>query len=123
MSSLIFLSLYHPVLSISIILVLWNLTFVYAQPDSLQAPKTSKVIPYNSSTSPLSGSFTIVPESSKSIPYNSSTLRLPLSSTPSFSVTNASLTFSNQILNGNTSKQVKNSIVSHTIAIINGEKH
>lgn len=126
MSSLVFLGLYYPALSISVILVLCNLIFASAQPASLQAPITSKVIPYNHSASPLSStlSFTIGPELSKVIPYNSSKLELALSSTPSFSVSNASLTFSKDILNGNTSKQeFKNSVVPHTIAVINGEKH
>jgi hypothetical protein len=80
MSKLIFLGLCYPLFIIFIMLILLNLVFVYAQPHSLQTPITSKVIPYNSSTSPLT-------------------------STSSYSVTNATVTFSKQILNGNTSKQ------------------
>lgn len=119
-----FLNLYYSFFIIFIILVWLNLVlFVNAQSfNTLQTPIASKVVPYNSSALPVSnaGSHLEIPKSSKVAPYNSSVL--PVSNPTSYTVTNVSTTFSSAILNGNNSKQFKDSVVPSASVIIKGNK-
>lgn len=90
---------------------------------SANIPITSKVISHNSSVFPLTNSalhiLTSTHPLSKVISYNNRTANS--TNTQSFTTTtNATLTFSTVILNGNTPQKFKNSIVPYTSSILRG---
>lgn len=97
-----------------------NWVFGYVQGQSSSAPITSRVIPYNSSALPLTNKVSEIqiPTLSMVVPHTS--LTSPFTNTPSYTTTNTTFTFSSTTLNGITSKQFRDSIVSSMSSIIKG---
>jgi len=91
---------------------------------SANIPTTSKVISHNSSVFPLTNTALHILISTHPlvffvISYNNQTAHS--TSTQSYTTTtNGTLSFSTVILNGKTSQQFKNSIVSYTSSILRG---
>ena len=97
-----------------------NWVFGYVDGQSSSAPITSRVIPYSSSALPLTNKVSEVeiPKLSIVVPHSSQTS--PFTNTPSYTTTNTTFTFSSATLNGTTSKQFRDSIVTSTSSILKG---
>jgi len=98
-----------------------NFLFAYAQLDNLGRPITAKVVPSNSSATPSNAPFhKVIPATAKVVPSNSSATpsRTPSSS---FTVTNASITFFENVIFGTNTKQFVVSIVNSSDRLIVGD--
>jgi hypothetical protein len=122
-----------------------NFLFAYAQLDNLGRPITAKVVPSNSSATPSNAPFhKVIPATAKVVPSNSSAtpsnapfykvipataMVVPSNSTTtasrtpssSFTVTNASITFFENVIFGTNTKQFVVSIVNSSDRLIVGD--
>jgi len=104
-----------------ILLLTSNFLFVYAQFDNLGRPITSKVVPANSSATPSNAPFyKSIPATSKVVPANSSTTPSRTSSS-SYTVTNATITFFDNVIFGTNTKKFVVSIVNSSDMLIVGD--
>jgi hypothetical protein len=93
----------------------------YAQSDnSLRRPITTKVVPSNFSAIPSNAPFsTVVPITTKVVPSNFSAAT-PLAITPSFTVTNATVTSSYYNITGDLTKRYTSEITNSSYTILLG---
>ncbi len=93
----------------------------YAQSDNnLGRPITTKVVPSNFSAIPSNAPFsTIVPITTRVVPSNFSAAT-PLTITPSFTVTNATVTFSYHNITGDLTKRYTSEITNSSYTILLG---
>ena len=93
----------------------------YAQSDNnLTRPITTKVVPSNFSAIPSNAPFsTIIPITTKVVPSNFSAAA-PLAITPSFTVTNATVTFSYHNITGDLTKRYTSEITNSSYTILLG---
>jgi hypothetical protein len=104
-----------------ILLLTSNFLFVYAQSDNPGRPITSKVVPANSSATPSNAPFyKAIPATSKVVPANSSTTPSRTSSS-SYTVTNATITFFDNVTFGTNTKKFVVSIVNSSDTLIVGD--
>jgi len=104
-----------------ILLLTSNFLFVYAQSDNPGRPITSKVVPANSSATPSNAPFyKAIPATSKVVPANSSTTPSRTSSS-SYTVTNATITFFDNVIFGTNTKKFVVSIVNSSDTLIVGD--
>jgi hypothetical protein len=102
-----------------IFLLTLNFTFVYAQLNTLGRPITSKVVPSNFSSTPSNAPiYQVIPITSKVVPYRFSAT--PLAISPSYTVTNATITFADEIISGLVKKYFSVSIVNSSDIMITG---
>jgi hypothetical protein len=126
-----------------IFLLTLNFTFVYAQLNTLGRPITSKVVPSNFSSTPSNAPiyqvipitskvvpsnfsstpsnapiYQVIPITSKVVPYKFSAT--PLAISPSYTVTNATITFADEIISGLVKKYFSVSIVNSSDIMITG---
>jgi hypothetical protein len=102
-----------------IFLLTLNFTFVYAQLNTLGRPITSKVVPSNFSSTPSNAPiYQVIPITSKVVPSNFSST--PLAISPSYTVTNATITFADEIISGLVKKYFSVSIVNSSDIMITG---
>jgi hypothetical protein len=95
--------------------------FSYAQSDNnLSRPITTKVVPSNFNAIPSNAPFsTIIPVTTKVVPSNFNAVA-PLEIMPSFTMTNATVTFSYHNITGDLTKRYTSEITnsSHTTILI-----
>jgi hypothetical protein len=93
----------------------------YAQSDNnLRRPITTKVVPSNFSAIPSNAPFsTIIPITTKVVPSDFSAAA-PLAIMPSFTVTNATVTFSYHNITGDLTKRYTSEITNSSYTILLG---
>jgi hypothetical protein len=102
-----------------IFLLTLNFIFVYAQSNTLGRPITSKVVPSNFSSTPSNAPiYQVIPITSKVVPYKFSAT--PLAISPSYTVTNSTITFTDEIISGLVKKYFSVSIVNSSDITITG---
>ncbi len=82
-------------------------------------PIASKVVPFNyTATSSNAGSYGVIPIASKVVPSDLASISSTIS--PSYSVTNATITFSSQNISGDVTKDYVSSLINSSYTVTSG---